>query len=121
MHIFVENLEFIGAHGFYEAERRDGRRFQVDLEVDIGELLAVEDDNLEHTLDYRGLAEVILAVGTGESYKLVERVGDEILTRVFEQFSQVDAADLTIRKFATEVPGDPECVGIRMQRKRPTL
>jgi|SRR5690554_553483 len=121
MHIFVKNLEFSGPHGFYEAERREGRRFQVDLSVDIGELLAERDDNLEHTLDYRGLAEVILAVGTRESYKLVERVADEILTRVFEQFAQVRSADLTIRKFATQVPGDPECVGIRVQRMRPTL
>ncbi|TDP75401.1 dihydroneopterin aldolase [Bradymonas sediminis] len=121
MFIFVEKLEFIGSHGFYEVERREGRRFQVDLKVHLGELLAVRDDKLEHTLDYRSLAEIIVAVGTGESYKLVERMGDEILTRVFDQHSAVLSADLTIRKFATEVPGDPECVGIQMQRKRPTI
>src|SRR5690554_2018710 len=121
MHIFVENLEFVGLHGFYDEERREGRRFRVDLSVDIGELLAERDDNLKHTLDYRRLAEVILAVGTGESYKLVERVGDEILKRIFDQFNEVLSADLTIRKFATEVPGDPECVGIRIKRVRPTL
>lgn len=121
MHIFVEKLEFVGAHGVYEAERREGRRFQVDLEVDIGEMLAVRDDKLEHTLDYRDLAEIILAVGTGESYQLVERIGAEILTRVFDQYTEVLSADLTIRKYATEVPGDPECVGVRIQRVRPTL
>jgi dihydroneopterin aldolase len=121
MRIFVEKLEFVGYHGVYAEERRDGRRFLVDLSVDIGDSLAAQDDDLAHTLDYRGLAEVVMAVGTDESYRLVERMGDEILERIFAQFPAVLSADLTIRKYATGVPGEPECVGIQMQRLRPSL
>lgn len=113
--IFVKNLEFIGRHGVYEEERRDGRRFQVDLSAELNASLAAQDDDLAATVDYRHLAEIVLAVGTEESYQLVERMGHEILKRLFLGFPQVARAELTIRKFASDIPGDPECVGIHME------
>lgn len=118
MRIFVEKLHFVGYHGVYEEERRDGRRFRVDLAVEVDQPEGASSDELDHTVDYRGLAEVVLAVGEGESYRLIERVGDEILNRLFDRFPAVQNADLTIRKYATGVPGAPECVGIEMQRTR---
>lgn len=121
MRIFVQNLEFDGFHGVYEEERRDGRRFQVDLAVDLASSLAPRDDKLAHTIDYRDLATIILEVGTQEQYHLVERMGDEILTRIFTRFTAVSAAELTIRKFATGVPGEPSAVGVRLMRQRPSL
>jgi 7,8-dihydroneopterin aldolase/epimerase/oxygenase len=120
MEIFVEKLEFVGYHGVYEEERRDGRRFRVDVRVEVDRPDAAHSDELDQTVDYRGLAEVVLAVGEGESYQLIERMGDEILDRLFERFGAVTAADLTIRKFATGVPGAPHSVGIRMRRERPS-
>lgn len=116
MRIFVEQLEFVGYHGVYAEERRDGRRFRVDLSVQVDEPRASHTDELDHTVDYRGLAEILVAVGTAESYRLIERMGDEMLTRVFETFPAVRSAELTIRKFATGVPGAPDCVGIQLQR-----
>ncbi len=117
--IFVEKLEFVGYHGVYEEERRDGRRFRVDLSVQVDQLQASHTDELDHTVDYRGLAEIVVAVGETESYQLIERMGDEMLTRVFARFPSVRSADLTIRKFATGVPGAPDCVGIQLQRQAP--
>jgi dihydroneopterin aldolase len=117
--IFVENLDFVGYHGVYEEERRDGRRFRVDLGVDVQRPEGASSDELDHTVDYRGLAEVVLSVGEGESYQLIERMGDEMLERLFTRFPSVTTAELTIRKFATGVPGAPECVGVEMHRTRP--
>ena len=120
MRIFVEKLHFVGYHGVYEEERRDGRRFRVDLTVEVDRPEGASSDELGQTVDYRGLAEVVLSVGEGESYQLIERMGDEILERLFERFSSIDTAELTIRKFATGVPGAPECVGVEMTRQRPS-
>lgn len=122
MRIFVEQLEFIGAHGVYEQERREGRRFCVDLwvEVDSKAASGAHTDQLDGTVDYRGLAEVVLEVGEDESYRLIERMGDEILKRLFDRFDQLLEAELTIRKFATGVPGAPGCVGVQMKRSSDT-
>ncbi len=118
MRMFVNNLAFVGHHGVYEEEQRDGRRFEVDLEVQFERPEGTETDALEDTLDYRGLAEAILDVGKGPSRQLIERLGAEILQTVFERFSVVQAAELTLRKYAPDVPGSPDCVGIRINRTR---
>ncbi len=116
MKIFVEQLEFVGRHGVYEEERREGRRFQVDLEVETDTGDAQQTDKLAKTVDYRGLAEIIVDVGRGESFRLIERLAEEMLARVFDRFDGVDHALITIRKFASGVPGSPAAVGVTLER-----
>jgi 7,8-dihydroneopterin aldolase/epimerase/oxygenase len=116
--VFVDNLEFVGRHGVYEEERRDGRRFQVDLVVELADDLSSDSDSLEETLDYRHLAEAIVEVGQGKSHWLVEKMAGEMLKIVFERHPSVMAGTVTIRKFATGIPGDPRCVGIELSRRR---
>jgi dihydroneopterin aldolase len=118
MQIFVEGLKFVGTHGIYDEEQRDGRRFLVDLVVDVGPRANQSADAIDTTVDYRGLADIVHRHGTETSVKLIETLGDNILSEVFERFDSVSAADLTIRKYATGVPGDPEWVGISMSRQR---
>lgn len=118
MRIFVENLEFVGHHGVYEEERREGRQFAADLAVELDAPPATETDDIDDTIDYRGLAEIVLEVGTGPSHHLLERLGDAMLDLVFERYANVKAAELTLRKYATGVPGAPESVGIALERRR---
>ena len=118
MRIFVENLEFVGAHGVYEGERREGRRFRVDLSVDVADGSGITEDRISETIDYRDLAEVITEVGRGESVRLIESLADRMLDRIFERFDRVDRAEVTVRKFAPGVPGSPQSVGIEMARSR---
>ena len=116
MKIFVENLAVVGYHGYYEEERRDGRRFIFDLEVDVPD--PGDGDDLEETVDYRELSEIIMRHVDGESVKLIETLGERIIRDVLNEHASVESVELQIRKYATGVPGDPEHVGIRMQRTR---
>lgn len=118
MRIFVHNLEFTGAHGVYEQERLEGRRFQVDLSVLYPVERAAQSDALEDTLDYRALSQIILEVGHGPSCSLIERMACEIVDRVLDAFPQVSEATVAIRKFATGVPGDPSWVGVELTRQQ---
>lgn len=116
MEIFVEGLEFVGAHGVYEEERVEGRRFRVDFLVQTSRDQSSSSDDLEETIDYRGLADIILEVGKGPSCFLIERLAGEILDKTFERYNTIERAKVTIRKYATGVPGDPDCVGVSLER-----
>lgn len=121
MRVFVQNLEFNGRHGVYEEERRDGRRFEVDLSAvlaDDSASSAGDTDQLGDTLDYRRLAELILEFGHGPSCLLVERLADQILTALLERYPNVASGSITIRKYATGVPGNPQFVGVQLERFR---
>lgn len=118
MQIFVKQLEFVGPHGVYEEERREGRRFSVDLCVDVDDVVGSTFDELGDTLDYRALATLILEVGLGPSCQLVERLADHIVTTSFLRFARITHVSVTLRKYATGVPGDPEYVGVCLERTR---
>jgi dihydroneopterin aldolase len=91
----------------------------VDLVVEIDDPeTALLEDELGETIDYRGLADIVLDVGEGPSVQLIERLGHKMLDRLFEEFSGIERAELTLHKFATGVPGDPESVGIELSRTR---
>lgn len=121
MKIFVENLEFVGHHGVYEEEQREGRQFQADLVVELRAPEALETDDIDDTVDYRGLADTVLEIGRGPSCHLIEHLGERMLDHVLGRFDRVRRAQLTLRKFATGVPGAPECVGITMSKQRSEL
>ena len=116
--ILVEGLEFTGKHGVYEDERREGRRFRVDLRVDVDTRSAAITEALDDAVDYRGLAEVIIEIGTGPSKTLVETLSHQMIDEIFLRFPQVIRVGLTLKKFATGVPGDPVCVGIHLRKTR---
>jgi dihydroneopterin aldolase len=118
MQIFVEGLEFRGAHGVYPEERRQGRRFRADVRVEVDAGHAADSDDLGDTLDYRDLAEIVLEHGDGPSCHLIERLAEQIVDTILERHASVEHVWLTLRKYADGVPGEPECVGVRLERAR---
>ena len=116
--ILVRNLEFIASHGVYAEERDEGRRFQVDLEVDLLDPSSAQSDALSETVDYRGLCELVLQVAHGEGHDLIEWLAAEMTRRILARYDRVGEVRLELRKFATGVPGEPDCVGVRVSARR---
>ena len=115
MKVFVESLQCRARHGVYDEERQDGREFVVDVsaEVELGDL----DDRIDLALDYRDLARIVVEHMDGPSVHLVETLAHRILGNVLD-LPGVQRGEITIRKRADGVPGDPEFVGISMSRSR---
>lgn len=118
MKIFVEALAFTGYHGVYAEERRDGRRYVADLSVEVDDAITGGTDAIDHTVDYRDLARAVLDVGQDESHELIETVAGRILDLLFARHPDIAHAELTLRKYATGVPGSPGRVGVELHRTR---
>jgi 7,8-dihydroneopterin aldolase/epimerase/oxygenase len=116
--IEVLGLEFLGKHGVYDDERRDGRHYTVDLEADVARADGGGVDAIGQTLDYRDLAQIVVDVMAGPSVHLIETLGQTICARVLGEQSAVLRVRVHIRKRATGVPGDPVSVGVRFRRAR---
>lgn len=112
MRVFLENLELLAYHGVYEEERREGRRFRFDVSADVDHWSITDDPG--EILDYRKLARIVMdVVIEGPSRNLIETLAWEIAGATFAQHPEVNALDITIRKYATGVVGDPEWVGMQ--------
>lgn len=115
--LMVEGLVFTGPHGVYAYEREGGRRFRVDVEVELGAGRLSGADALKETVDYRGIAQAVMDVGTGESHQLIETLAEDMASMILERLP-VSRVWLTLRKYADGIPGEPECVGIKIVRSR---
>lgn len=115
--LFVHGLRFLGRHGVFDEERRDGRNFRVDVEADLLDMRRGGGDALARTVDYRDIAEAVLEVAHGPSRFLIETLADEMAVSLLERLP-LAAVRVTVRKYADGVPGDPEWVAIQVHRER---
>ena len=97
MRIELRGLVVFGHHGYLEEERRLGRRFLVDLWVDVhGD--ATESDRIEDTVDYRRLAALVRDVFGGEERLLLEGLAGSIADGIVGRFSAVEWVRVRVRK-----------------------
>ena len=115
--LFVHGLKFRGRHGVFEEERRDGRDFRVDVEVALSSRRCGSGDALVETVDYRDIAQIVLDIAHGPSRHLIETLANEMAARMLAELP-LEVVDITLRKYADGVPGDPEWVAIAVRRTR---
>jgi|SRR5690554_1833908 len=116
--IHIRGLQVVAPHGVYPEEREEGRSFTVDLDAFLGVADAGQNDALAQTVDYRDLSTAILKVLHGPSRSLIEALAEEITAEIFETVAAVQRVRVTVWKRALGVPGDPERVGVTIDRHR---
>ena len=92
--IILEGLEFFGHHGVHFSERRDGQKFQVDVECGKDLREAGVTDDLEMTCDYSKIYATIKEIVEGPPFKLIESVSESIATTILNHH---DVDDVIVR------------------------
>ncbi len=118
--IGLEGLTFDGRHGYYRAERARARPFGVDLQVGRQVARASKTDELEHTLDYNGLAETAGEVVRDTSFRLIERLAGAIADAIIQDHPTVRWVEVTVHKPSPQVVGNPRAAWVRLRRSRGT-
>ena len=111
--VFVRGLEFEGNHGYTAAERRGTRRFRVNLTLELPLASAARSDKISDTIDYWKVSEVVVAIGTKSTFKLLEALAGAIGTRIQELYPRV-AVEIELEKLAPPCPGVPAACGVRL-------
>ncbi|HET9872756.1 MAG TPA: dihydroneopterin aldolase [Propionibacteriaceae bacterium] len=95
--ITLRGVSAHGYHGVFEAERRSGQTFVVDVVCWLDLAPAGASDDLERTVNYGTLAEGIVADIQGEPLNLIEALGERI-ARTCLSVPLVEAVEVTIHK-----------------------
>ena len=111
--VFVRGLEFEGNHGYTAAERRGTRRFRVNLTLELALQSAAASDRLADTVDYWKVSEIVVALGTKSTYKLIEALAGAIGAKIQELYPQA-AVSIEVEKLAPPCPGVPAACGIKL-------
>jgi dihydroneopterin aldolase len=84
--IELQGIELHGFHGVLEDERAEGRRFLVDLELELADTSAAETDRIEDAVDYRDVVAAVLEVSDGHAYHLLEAFASAIADTLVSRF-----------------------------------
>jgi dihydroneopterin aldolase len=115
--IILEGMEFYGYHGARPEERNLGQRFIVDVELFLDLRQAGETDNLEHTVNYVQVFELVQAIVCGRSRQLIESVAESIAGALLEQFP-VDEVLVRVKKPQAPLPGTFAWSAVEIERKK---
>jgi len=114
--ILLQGIEIPCALGVTEAERLMRRPVRLDLELGFDLRASGRSDELSQTIDYGEIYEVVeKVVGAGE-HRLVEALGERIVSALFERFP-IESVGLTVKK-ARPIAGVLEWAGVRITRTR---
>ena len=111
--VFVRGLEFEGNHGYTAAERRGTRRFRVNLTVELPLAAAAASDRIADTVDYWKISEVVVALGTKSTYRLLEALAGAIGGKIQELYPRAQVM-VELEKLAPPCPGVPASCGVRI-------
>jgi dihydroneopterin aldolase len=102
--IILEGMTFYAFHGYYEEERKAGNRFIVDVKIKTDIPETIDFDNLDNTINYEGVYEIVKSQ-MNKSYKLLEQVAKNILESIYNKWSFVESAEVSISKLSPPVGG----------------
>lgn len=113
--IRIVDLEVSYHVGVPDAERANPQRLlvSVDMELDFGAAAAADD--LSRTIDYYAVSRRILSFGDGRSWRLIERLADEIAGMVLRDFGP-NRVRVEVKKF---ILPETRHVSVEVVRSRP--
>jgi dihydroneopterin aldolase len=114
-HIDLVGIEVFAHHGVYPEEREQGQPFVIDVRLGVDLGAAGSSDDLEDTVDYGVLVQLIHDVVAGERWHLIERVAQRVAEAVLEE-PRVSAVTVTVHKPLAPVPVKVADVAVTLTR-----
>lgn len=115
--IEVRGLELLVLCGVLPEEQARKQPFRFDLDLYLDMSIAGTSDQLEHTVNYGAVADLLAAKLGDERFFLLERMAQRTAELVLSD-PLVEAATVTVRKIRPPVPVHVDTTGVRIHRTR---
>ena len=102
--IIMEGMRFHSFHGVMSHEREVGNEFEVCMTVEADATMAIESDQIEDTISYAELYELVKEEMAIPS-RLIEHVAGRIFRRVKETYPRVEMLEVKVAKLSPPVGG----------------
>ena len=117
MKITLHEMRFYAYHGVFPQEQRVGNQFVVELTFWADVAGSIRSDELEETISYADVYEVVKAEMAIPS-QLLEHVVGRISRRLFEGFPRLSRLSLTLSKRNPPFPGEVRSASFSLEASR---
>ncbi len=112
------NAVFYAHHGVLQEEHRIGGRYEVDVSMEVDFEEAARADDLDGTVDYGAIYDLVEAIVTENQFYLIERLAYLIAEKVLSEHARVDAVEVTVRKPNPPVGGTADRAEVTFRQDR---
>lgn len=115
--IELRGLTALGICGALAEEQERAQPLQVDLDILADLAPAGASDDLDDTVDYAAVCQLVERVVTTERFQLIERLANRIAELILSD-DRVEAVSVTVRKLRPPVAQVLSTCGVRITRSR---
>ncbi len=115
--IRLNNMIFYAHHGYYQAERELGQKFEVDVVMECDFSRAIETDNLKDAINYKEVYELVQQIFSRYKFTLLEALAAEISKEILQSFP-VHSIRIRVRKPQVSMNGFLDNVEVEIYRER---
>ena len=115
--IIIKGMQFYGYHGALPQEQQLGQKFVVDVILSLDLKPAGQTDQLERTVNYAEVYNLIKKIVEGHPFKLIESLAETIATDILDNFN-VREVNVQVRKPSAPVPGVFDYVAVDITRQQ---
>lgn len=119
--IFLRGMRFMACHGVLPHEREVPQPFEVDVEMGLDLRAAGESDDLDDTVNYAEVYDVVSTALTVTRKYLIEALAEEIADDLLRDFDALRWVRVTVHKPAAPIDGIFSDVGVTILRRRKDL
>lgn len=114
--ITIRGIHGFGYHGVFDHEARNGQDFFVDLELTLDLTRASNTDNLEDTVDYGALADLVFNEITGERVALIEKLAGRIADKIKKKHPEISHISVTVHKPKAPISAQASDISVTIHR-----
>lgn len=108
---------FYAHHGYYQAERELGQKFQVDMELECNFDKATQSDDLKDTVNFESVYQKVHHIFSSYKFTLLETLADRIAIEILENFP-IDSVLIRVRKPNVPLNGFLDHVEVEHYRRK---
>jgi len=116
--IKLKGLSFYGYHGLFPEENKLGQRFAVDVELALSLQKAGLTDEMQDSVDYGMVHDIVKDIVEGDPKNLIEAVAESIAAELLEKFPTVSRCVVEVIKPNPPIEGHYDAVSVRIKRER---
>ena len=116
--IIIKNLEIFAYHGVLDFEKANGQKFYISVKLDVDLHAAGASDELDKTVNYAEVCELIREEMLREKYDLIESCAEHIAKAILIKYDMVRAANIVISKPDAPIDMTFETVCVDITRKK---
>ena len=111
--IAIDGMEFHAFHGCFKEEQIIGNTFIVDVTLEVDTSSSEESDNLEETVNYAEVFDLVKQEMQIKS-KLLEHIARRIIDTILSKFEEIEFVEVKVSKLNPPVGGKVHSVSVTL-------